>query len=208
MDLVNKLIAPHLAEKGVYLYPTMISKKGQKGGDVRFSRVANDIEKFLKQRRDTSVTTLVDFYGIKSDWPGYEESRAATPHTEKARIMNEATHREVNRLFPESNTERRFIPYVSMYETESLLFSAPEVLAEKLNIRQQEVIEILNQCGAPEEINDSYETKPSKRLKGLSPRFKKISTGIAIAEETGIERIRAACPLFGAWLGIMEDLAN
>ena len=39
-------------------------------------------------------------------------------------------------------------------------------------------------------INDNSTTAPSKRLEGLSDRFKKTSTGIAIAKGIGIPKMR------------------
>ena len=40
---ISKLLAPHLARLNVYMTPIIISKPGEKGGDVRFGRVKNDI---------------------------------------------------------------------------------------------------------------------------------------------------------------------
>lgn len=36
--------------------------------------------------------------------------------------------------------------------------------------------------------------------------FKKTSTGIAIARETGMDSIRKACPMFNAWIETIEHL--
>lgn len=57
-------------------------------------------------------------------------------------------------------------------------------------------------CGEAEAINDSPNTSPSHRLRKLSPRFKKTTTGIAIAKEVGLEQMRESCPLFNAWVGV------
>jgi hypothetical protein len=38
-----------LAEKSIYITPIIISKPGQKGGDVKFSRAKNDIDKILTE---------------------------------------------------------------------------------------------------------------------------------------------------------------
>ncbi|WP_420267095.1 DUF4276 family protein [Candidatus Magnetominusculus dajiuhuensis] len=72
---VADMLAPYLFEKGVIMTPIVISKPGQKGGDVKFDRVKNDINLHLKQRRDTYLTLIVDFYGIKGDWPGLKEAK-------------------------------------------------------------------------------------------------------------------------------------
>jgi len=40
---VKDLLGAYMAQKNIYLYPTQISKPGQKGGDVRFSRAQKDM---------------------------------------------------------------------------------------------------------------------------------------------------------------------
>jgi len=206
--LVLELLRPYLAGKGVYITPIVLSKPGQKGGDVRFSRALNDIELHLKQRSDTWITLLVDYYGIRGDWPGYDESKAAVDHVRKAQIMNNATLRRVNELFCDKGSARRFIPYVSMFEIESLLFSDATILAEKLNVEGQVIEAIIAESGEPERINDGRETAPSKRLETLSSRYKKTTDGISIARAIGISRIRCACPLFNEWLVQLEHLRH
>jgi hypothetical protein len=207
-NFVKDLLAPYMFERGVFLTPIILDKPGEKGGDVKFARAQNDIEKHLKQRSDTFVSLMLDFYGIKGDWPGYHESRAPEchSHTHRAQIKNDATAAEVRRLFPGHKPETRFIPYISMYEIEALFFSDPAILADKLGVRQKFVDAILHECGEPEKINNSNHTAPSKRLERLSDTYKKTATGIAIAKEIGIPKMRAACPLFDAWLTTLENL--
>lgn len=144
---IQKLLRPHLEPKNVYVTPIILTKPGQKGGDVRFSRAGKDIEHHLKQRKGTWLTLLVDYYGIKGDWPGYEASKRATQHTVKARVMNEATQKQVNELFEDQDSQRRFIPYVSMFEFEALLFSDAKILTRKLNVPKHHVEKILSQYG-------------------------------------------------------------
>jgi hypothetical protein len=205
---VKDLLVPFLANKSVFLTPIIIDKPGEKGGDVKFARAKNDIEKHLKQRHDTWITLLVDYYGIRGDWPGYDESKRQADHVRKAEVMNQATAAEVQRLFHDQNPERRFIPYVSMHEIEALYFSDPACLAGKIGVSQREIDAILAECGEPERINDNSQTAPSKRLEALSYRFKKTSTGIAIAQGIGIHKMREACPLFNAWLKKIEQLTE
>ncbi|HBH29393.1 MAG: DUF4276 family protein [Desulfofustis sp. PB-SRB1] len=205
---VKHLLAPYLADRSVYLTPIILDKPGERGGDVKFARAKNDIGRHLKQRRDTWITLLVDYYGIRGDWPGYAESKRQIDHTQKAAIMNQATAEQVQQLFPKQNQSSRFIPYVSMYEIEALYFSDPACIAKKLGVARRQVDAILEECKEPEQINDHSTKAPSKRLDGLSDRFKKTSTGIAIAEEIGICKMREACPLFDAWLTKLESLVE
>jgi hypothetical protein len=205
---IKQLLAPYMAERGVYLAPIILDKPGEKGGDIKFARAKNDIGKHLKQRGETWITLLVDYYGIRGDWPGYAESKQQMDHTGKAAIMNQATAEEVQKLFPGHNPMTRFIPYVSMHEIEALYFSDPACLARMLGVNQRLIDEILTECEEPEKINDHNTTAPSKRLEALSDRFKKTATGIAIATEIGIPKMRSSCPLFDAWLTKLEALAR
>jgi hypothetical protein len=207
-QFIKQVLAPYMAQRGVYLTPIILDKPGEKGGDVKFARAKNDIEKHLKQRQDTWLTLLVDYYGIRDDWPGYSDSKKQAEHTRKAQIMNHATHEAVKKLFPKQNPDLRFIPYLSMHELEALYFSDPLCLAEKLGVQQRKIEEILEECGEPEKINDHYTTAPSKRVVKLSDRFKKTSTGIAIAAAIGIPKMRAACPLFDNWVTTLESLEH
>lgn len=205
---IKQLLAPYLAEGDVYLTPIVLSKPGEKGGDVKFARARNDIELHLKQRQDTWLTLMVDYYGIRADWPGYAASKRKTSHTDKAETMNRATAQTVRELFPKQRPDSRFIPYVSMHEFEALYFSDATRLADKIGVKKKEIDAILKACQEPENINDSSTTAPSKRLMKLSKGFKKTSTGISIAEDIGIDTMRNACPLFGGWLTRLESLLH
>lgn len=206
---IEQVLQPYLAQKQIYLFATQVSKKGQKGGDVRFERVKNDLGVHLKQRSETYVTTFVDYYGT-FDWPGLGEiSPQATPE-QIARTINRATKNRVVELFAEQQAQSRFIPYIAIHEFEALLFSDEQILAKVLGISADQVHAVIDASGEPEAINNSPETAPSKRLDGWSSRgkFQKTSTGIAIAKEIGIEKMRQHCGQFNHWLERLEALVS
>ncbi|MFW6332321.1 MAG: DUF4276 family protein [Thermodesulfobacteriota bacterium] len=205
---IKEILAPYLSLKLIFLKAIILKKPGVAGGDIKFSRARNDIGIHLKQRRDTWLTLLIDYYGLRNDWPGYDESKKQARHDLKAKVMCQATAKTVEELFADLEPARRFIPYVSMYEFEALLFSDPQLLANGLGVHRSEVEKIIKSCGEPEKINDHNTTAPSKRLENLSDRFRKTSTGIAIAEEIGIGKMREACPLFNSWLTKLESLVG
>jgi hypothetical protein len=205
---IRDIVTPHLAARNIFLTPIILSKPGQKGGDVKFARAKNDIERHLKQRPDTYLTLFVDYYGIKKGWPGRDlsdDERNALSTAQKANRVNDATLQEVCRLFNDYRPDSRFIPFIAMYEFEALLFSDPQILADKLQVRKDAIDGILRECREPENINDSPTSAPSKRLEGLSDRFKKTTTGITIAKEIGLLRIRDKCPIFNEWLTKLEN---
>lgn len=205
---IREILAPYFSPRFIFLKPIILRKPGASGGDVKFARARKDMGIHLKQRRDTWLTLLIDYYGIRSDWPGYEESKNLPRHDLKAKAMCEHTARKVEALFAAQDAARRFIPYVSMHEFEALLFSDPAMLAGALGVARSEIENILEACGEPEAINDTPHFAPSKRLASLSTRFKKTTTGIEIARSIGIPKMRSACPLFDAWLGSLESLVR
>lgn len=203
---IKSMVTPYLAGQSIFMTPIIVSKPGQKGGDVKFARVKNDIELHLKQRRDTFLTLFVDYYGIKSDWPGLDDAKRQALPGCKAEKINTATKDRVIELFADCRADRRFIPFIAMHEFEALLFSDPQILADQLGVHKSVIDEILNECGEPENIDDSPVTAPSKRLEQLSGRFKKTATGIAIAKAIGLDEMRVRCPLFDTWLSEIEKL--
>lgn len=206
---IEEILAPYLAAKNIYIHATQVSKPGQKGGDVRFEKVKKDIGLHLKQRPDTYITTLVDYYGIKT-WPGIETIPSGASPAVISASINKATVDAVQFLYAQQRSDVRFVPYMAIHEFESLLFSDTAVLAAALSVREDKVIEILQECGEPEAINNSPSTAPSKRLAALTEQgiFPKTTMGITIAKKIGIQRIREKCPLFNAWLTRFESLVG
>ncbi|MDR2728218.1 MAG: DUF4276 family protein [Chitinispirillales bacterium] len=214
---INTLLNPYFSGKNIFLHPAILGKPDKKGGDVRFCRVKEDIETFLKQRPDTYVTLMIDYYGIKNAneddvknenyWPGLKKSKQQATHSLKAEVINIEISQKVQELFPEQNRGSRFIPYVSMYEIEALYFSDPVSLARVMDAELSEIESILSRYPEPEAINDSSQTAPSKRLEKLSPKFGKTVTGITIAKEIGVSRMRERCPLFNKWISRIENLS-
>jgi len=82
---IKTLLAPYFVEQNIFLIPLLLSKSGEKGGNVLFSRTQKDIRDHLRQRSDTYITLMVDYYGIRNDWPGLAESKKQAKHTQKAK---------------------------------------------------------------------------------------------------------------------------
>ncbi len=204
---IEQILKPYLAEKMIFVSATQVTKPGQKGGDVRFARIRKDLELHLKQRQDTYVTTLVDYYGTK-EWPGLDKVAPNWRPDQIAQCINNATKAEVDKSFGQLESNRRFIPFMAMHEFEALLFSDSAVLADDLNIQVQEITKVLAQCGEPEAINNSPQTAPSKRLDDWSRngKFAKVTNGNAIALKIGIPKMREKCPLFDAWIKEFENI--
>lgn len=206
---VEKILAQELAKNRVLLTAIQASKPGQKGGDIRWRRIKRDLGNHLKQRSDTFVTTMVDYYGTKS-WPGLEQIAAGTAPDRIAETLNKAAFDDVVESYSEQRADIRFVPYISIHEFEALLFSNCALLAEAIGQELQVVQAVLDKCGTPEAINDSIETAPSKRIAQWTRgrKFCKTADGIAVAEKIGITQIRQKCRLFNNWLERLEALQS
>ena len=159
---IEEILAPYLGAREIGIHATQVSKKGQKGGDVHFSRVKNDLGLHLKQRCNTYVTTFIDYYATK-EWPGFERLSPNFRPAQIAQVINDATKKEVISLFSEQKADRRFIPFVAVHEFEALLFSDTQILAEQLKIDESKIAKVISKCGgSPEAINNHPLTAPSK----------------------------------------------
>ena len=107
-----------------------------------------------------------------------------------------------------SFNSNRFVPYVMMHEFEAMLFSDCDGFASGIGRSDlaPKFQEIRDAFGTPEEIDDSPDTAPSKRVQKLVPGYQKPLMGTLAAIEIGLEAIRAACPHFRGWLERLERL--
>ena len=204
---IESILAPYIGRKNIGMRATQVTKPGQKGGDVHFSRAKRDLGLHLKQRPDTYVTTFIDYYGTK-EWPGLELVSPQAIPSQIAKTINEATKAQVVSLFADQQAERRFIPFVAVHEFGALLFSDAGILAKKLGIDESKVTTVISDCGSPEAINNDPMTAPSKLLDAWSvnKKFLKTTMGVTIAREIGIKKIRNECPLFDEWLKTFEEI--
>ena len=199
---VERVLAPYCAVHGVFLHPTQVPKKGEKGGDVRFARVKTCVGNFLKQRSDTRVGTFFDYYGLK-EWPSLDDVRSAQglSTADIAKKLNDSAMQELCRGLPEQDVANRFVPFIAVHEFEALLFSDAVLLASSLGIDASLVSETLRQYGLPEAINTRPDKIPSKQIeKWVDGHYIKTVHGVAIADKIGIDKMRVACPNFDDWL--------
>ena len=189
---VNKVLADHLRPKGVEPQPILL---GGSGGDVTVERLAADMANLF--RSFDFVTSLVDFYGFRG-------KGSATPDELEKRIDE-----KINDNIQRSWNETRVFSYVQQYEFEGLLFSDVSVFAGLIDVPDGSVEAlraIRSRFPTPEDINDSSDTAPSKRIVKLIPRYQKVVDGYVVAKEIGLDAICAECPRFNAWVTRLESL--
>ena len=205
---VKQTLTPYLAERGVHVESPIVlwTKRLDAGGGFR-GGVSNwaQIRKSLlplTYDADAWVTTLLDFYGLPDDFPGYTEARGpGAPHT-NITALQEKFATEINRP--------KLIPFIALHEFEAWLFSSPDVIADHFGRASlsAQVQQAVAHAGAPELINHGENTHPKARLKDLVTGYKETSDGPTLMGKIGIPAIRASCPHFAAWLDRLEALGQ
>ena len=203
---VKKVLAPYLSTKQIFPVARKVitsRRRRVRGGMTSYGRARNDIERWLKQDTSAYCTTMFDLYGLPTDFPGFEEGqRQQDPYACVALL---------EAFFGEDINHRRFIPFFLLHEFEALLLSDPEKLDKVLSLLQgssrlDDLKRILEECGGPEDVDNDPETAPSKRLIQLYRGYDKVLFGVLVAEEVGIDGIRAKCPHFDEWVSKLEQL--
>lgn len=206
-EFVRHVLYAALLERNVILLPSCIGKVGHKGGKVNLARLELDVRERLLKDRQCYCTTLLDYYGLPTDFPGKSQGNSVQNIKDKQRFITDELSKWASTSFGEQSASW-FLPYIQMYEFEGLLFSSPEGLASTLDhALAQQLTSIRDQFNSPEEINDSPNTAPSKRLIALYPQYDKPLHGSLAALDVGLDVIRQECRLFDGWLKQLEVLA-
>jgi hypothetical protein len=150
---------------------------------------------------------MFDYYGLSKNFPGLKT-------LPKLDCYKQVQHVEAS--FKEDINETRLIPYIQLHEFEGLLFSSPIMIAypfenEKTG-KYRKLVKTLqnirNNFRTPEEINNSPETSPHRRLEKLIPSYRKVFHGVMIASQIGLDKIRKQCPHFDNWVIKLESLGT
>ena len=195
--IARRLIAPAMLAGGVSLVPMRVLRgRGARGGGSSWQPYARHLRRLCAEHRGRGVrfTTMIDLYALPNDTPGHGRS----PEEIEAAIAAQL----------EPDAQGRARPYVQTHEVEALLYADLEAVRAHLpdlvddaafDALRRDVAEL-----APEEIDDGYETYPSRRLARAVRGYRKVAHGPAIAQRIGLPAIRAACPRFDAWCRWLE----
>ena len=217
-SFVNDVLGPHLV--GCRGYSSVVARlmgnarpKSHRGGGLSWQSVREGVLRHLKQDWQVIATTMVDYYGMpksrSKQWPGRVEA-ASLPFVRKAETIQDALARDIQNDMGTDFNPSRFIPYVSMHEFEALLFSDCMGFADSVGSPEigNAMQGILDKFGSPEEIDDSPETAPSKRILALLPSYGKVEMGAIAIRKIGLESIRRRCPHFAGWLSRLEAVVT
>jgi len=203
---VREVLAPHLYDFGVAPVPVLLTTKRTKtgltfkGGVTKYSRARDDILRLLRDSSAVAVTTMVDYYGLPTDFPGHDTCPAGTPY---ARVTY------MQKLWAADIDNPRFLPFLTLHEFEALLFVNVAAIAAALPDYPvtKALTQIRKQVTSPEEIDDGPMTHPSAHILRYAPAYQKLVDGPLITRTIGLAGIRAECPHFDAWIVSLEQLS-
>lgn len=197
-EFCKQILSPHFLLKEILLIPIIVTTKREKcgvkhkGGCINLDRVKSEITKLLSSF--DYVTTFYDLYGFD----GVDTITANELEEKMSKLFN----------------TKKFIPYIQKYEFETLLFSQPSYYEEYFDNAQAKIDmeNIINSCGGNiEDINNSKETAPSKRMITFFDKydedFDKVFHGYSIIEEIGLQNVIEQSPRFSEWIKRIEALA-
>jgi hypothetical protein len=208
---IKTVVAPALRPLNLFLKPeTLKTSQEASGGALNFDRLKFYARNALRQKPDAILTTFFDLYGLDTDFPQYHQSMQLTDIYLRADSLESAMHLAIVEYT--SCRPERFIPHIQPYEFEGLLFSNVGALINvepNWGVYLAPLQKVRNDFETPEHINNSYETKPSKRLEDiLQPKYKKTRHGPLIAESIGLHNIETECAHFKTWLDRLRSLAS
>lgn len=211
---VNEVLAPHLITLGYANVSARIvgnsRQRSHRGGIKPWSAVRNDIVRHLREDKQCISSTMVDYYALpmsgEKAWPGRALAKDL-PFTQKATTIEVALLHDICLAMNTTQDRCRFVPYITMHEFEGLLFSDCKAFSKGIGdpTLEDSFQMIRNAFNTPEEINDSPETAPSKRVEALRPGYEKPFLGTLAALEIGLGAIRSECPCFNNWIERLED---
>lgn len=204
---VNECLGPHFATRGLFLIATIVKTKRMvgaahfAGGVTSYGQVHRDLGLLLRDSNASVITTLLDYYALPSDFPGMRDRPDGSPERRVAHVET-AWEAVVG--------DRRFVPHLALHEFEAWVYADPTRLAPWMFDDDETVIPRIAAIAAahatPEDIDEGPTSAPSKRLLGVFA-YQKVLHGPLAVSAIGIDRIRATCPHFFAWLRRLEILA-
>lgn len=203
---VKQTLAPWLAGRGVHVKPVLLWTKrlppggGHRGGVRSWDRIRRSLAPLLADG-DAWVTTLLDFYGLPEDVPGFAAHKGrGSAHEQVAGVQAE--------LAVAFGHQPRFLPFLALHEFEAWMFAEPTVVSAHFGSQTiaTKLAAEIPEPGGPEAINHGLASHPSARLSKHCPSYKKASDGPTVLAKIGIPTIRARCPHFAGWLARLEAL--
>jgi hypothetical protein len=213
-NFVNEVLVKHFAALHIFVSSRKIktgwdklNNKPAKGGLLRYSKFKNDVLRWISSdrgRENTYYTSFIDLYAFPKDSesPYIRSIQLIANPYDKIKALEAAIGTDIN--------NDKFIPYVQLHEFEALLLVEPDRLLTMYPGGNCGVNLLKTDIGnqPSEEINESPETAPSKRIIRFIPAYagQKAQVGPMIAEDIGLSKLRDKCPHFNEWITKLESI--
>ncbi len=211
---VNDVLVNHFAPLNIFISARKIrtgwdrhNNKPSKGGLLKYIKFRNDVLRWMESDRNQSqfwYTSMLDLYAFpKDDLSPYSENIQSLNDPYKRIIaLESAIARDIN--------HPKFIPYVQLHEFETFLLVNPDKLITMYPNGQTGINRLKReiQNKRPEEVNESRQKAPSKRIIKHLPDYEgqKAQVGPLVAEEIGLTALRLNCPHFNDWITMLENI--
>jgi hypothetical protein len=160
---------------------------------INWDQVQREIRLLLRDSGLLVLTTMLDYYAFPPEAPGMNTRPAGRPGDRVGHVEG---------ALRQHFDDQRFLPHLTLHETEAWVFAARNQLAElygnpTIAAKLQADIDL---AGGVEMVNDNPATAPSKRLVRHCPGYLKTTDGPLAISDLGLEALRLQCPHLDAWL--------
>jgi hypothetical protein len=213
-SFVNSVLMKHFAQMNKFISARKIktgwdklNNKPAKGGLLKYSKFRNDVLRWIESDRgkgNTFYTSFIDLYAFPKDSesPYTKQIQGITDPYKKINSLEAAIYQNIN--------HKNFIPYVQLHEFETFLLADPDKLLSMYPDEQNGIDRLKRDIGNknPEEINESPQNAPSKRIIRYLPDYEwqKAQVGPLVAEDIAVTKLRERCPHFDDWIIRLENI--
>jgi hypothetical protein len=211
---VNDVLVKHFASLNIFISARKIKtgwdsidNKPSKGGLLKYIKFRNDVLRWIESDRNQSkfwYTSMLDLYAFPKDElsPYNTTIQSISNPYQKIVALESAIAQDIN--------HPKFIPYIQLHEFEAFLLVEPDRLITMYPNGQTGINRLKRDIGSrsPEEINESPQTAPSKRIIRYLPDYEgqKAQVGPLVAEDIGLTALRNNCPHFNDWITKLENI--
>jgi hypothetical protein len=207
---LRKVLYSDFIQKGIHIEAQQWltnRKLGIGGGGSNFDLIENHLRRLISRYQydeNVFISVMVDLYAFPIGGNTVYDEEVINQQSGKNKVL--LLQDKMNNRMHYQN----FIPYVQLHEYEALLLSKPDALLTFYTDKAQEVEGLKAEINGmhPEEINETPQGAPSKRIIKYLPHYKKQKTtaGVTTAEKIGLPFLRQACPHFNDWVTKLESI--
>jgi len=182
-------------------------KLGIGGGGNNFDLIEKHLLRLIsryKHDKEVFISIMIDLYAFPKQGNSVYDADVRRLQKGKEKVLL------LQNKMEERLGCRNFIPYVQLHEFEALLLSKPDALGHFYTNNTEEIEALKVEINGinPEEINETPQGAPSKRIIKYIPGYEKQKTiaGVITAEAIGLPHLRATCTHFNDWVTKLESI--